>query len=94
MKVESLFVRSDAKFGPLRRQRQNTVTVIHQEGSSKCFVIERKYTWEWWHDINSVKPRSALLWQKEASDKSDISCKRAKCVCHFISTDINGILLD
>ena len=25
----------------------------------------------------------ALLWQKEASDKSDISCKRAKCVCHF-----------
>ena len=26
---------------------------------------------------------SALLWQKEASDKSDISCKRAKCVCHF-----------
>ena len=26
---------------------------------------------------------TALLWQKEASDKSDISCKRAKCVCHF-----------
>ena len=26
---------------------------------------------------------SALLWQKEASDKSDISCKRAKCVRHF-----------
>ena len=24
-----------------------------------------------------------LLWQKEASDKSDSSCKRAKCVCHF-----------
>ena len=29
-----------------------------------------------WHN-------SALLWQKEASDKSDISCNRAKCVCHF-----------
>ena len=26
---------------------------------------------------------TALLWQKEASDKSDISCKRAKCVCHL-----------
>ena len=26
---------------------------------------------------------SALIWQKEASDKSDISCKRAKCVCHL-----------
>ena len=26
---------------------------------------------------------TALLWQKEASDKSDISWKRAKCVCHF-----------
>ena len=23
------------------------------------------------------------LWQKEASDKSAISCKRAKCVCHL-----------
>ena len=28
-------------------------------------------------------PKSALLWQKETSDKSDISCKRAKSVCHF-----------
>ena len=30
-------------------------------------------------------PRSytALIWQKEASDKSDISRKRAKCVCHL-----------
>ena len=26
---------------------------------------------------------SALIWQKEASDKSDISRKRAKCVCHL-----------
>ena len=26
---------------------------------------------------------TALLGQKEASDKSDISYKRAKCVCHF-----------
>ena len=26
---------------------------------------------------------AALLWQKEASDKSDISRKRAKCVCHL-----------
>ena len=26
---------------------------------------------------------TALIWQKEASDKSDISHKRAKCVCHL-----------
>ena len=26
---------------------------------------------------------SALLWQKEGSDKSEISCKRAECICHF-----------
>ena len=30
-----------------------------------------------------VSPVTALLWQKEASDKRDISCERAKCVCHF-----------
>ena len=35
-------------------------------------------------------PIIALLWQKEARDKSEISCKRAKCVC-VISIDINGI---
>ena len=27
--------------------------------------------------------KTTLLWQKEASAKSDISCKRAKCVYHF-----------
>ena len=27
--------------------------------------------------------KSALIWQKEASDKSDISRKTAKCVCHL-----------
>ena len=26
---------------------------------------------------------TALIWQKEASDKSDISRKRAKCVCQL-----------
>ena len=26
---------------------------------------------------------TAILWQKEASDKSDILFKRATCVCHF-----------
>ena len=26
---------------------------------------------------------TALLWQKEAGDKSDVSGKRAKLVCHF-----------
>ena len=32
---------------------------------------------------------TALIWQKEASDKSDISRKRAKCVCHLHY--VNGI---
>ena len=31
------------------------------------------------HVVNSA----LQVWQKEASDKSEISCKRAKCVCHF-----------
>ena len=42
------------------------------------------------HIMNNVHPviwhvtlLTAVLWQKEASDKSDISCRRAKCVCHF-----------
>ena len=34
---------------------------------------------------------SALPWQKEASDISDISCKRGKLVCHFY-TDVNRII--
>ena len=32
---------------------------------------------------NLLPTNSALIWQKEASDKSDISRKRAKCVCHL-----------
>ena len=32
---------------------------------------------------------TALLWQREASDKSDISCNFKNKMCHF--TDINGI---
>ena len=31
----------------------------------------------------AFEDHNAILWQKEASDESDISCKRAKCVCHF-----------
>ena len=34
-------------------------------------------------DSEDIVNYSALLWQKEASDKSEISCKRAKCVCFF-----------
>ena len=35
--------------------------------------------------FGQIRPlhHTALLWQKEASDESDIYCKRAKCVCHF-----------
>ena len=32
---------------------------------------------------NDGNNNTALIWQKEASDKSDISRKRAKCVCHL-----------
>ena len=31
----------------------------------------------------TLESYTALIWQKEASDKSDISRKRAKCVCHL-----------
>ena len=34
-------------------------------------------------DSGSFRIYTALIWQKEASDKSDISRKRAKCVCHL-----------
>ena len=33
--------------------------------------------------VFGTKDYAAVLWQKEASDKSDISRKRAKCVCHL-----------
>ena len=33
--------------------------------------------------MTKVLQYTALLWQKEASDKSEISCKRAKCVRHL-----------
>ena len=36
---------------------------------------------------------TAQLWQKDTSDKSDISCKRAKCVCHFHWHQWNTILI-
>ena len=35
------------------------------------------------HDSILSRIHTALLWQKEASDKCAISCKRAKCVCHL-----------
>ena len=38
--------------------------------------------------IKTFVHNTALIWQKEASDKSEISRKRAKCV---IYTDVNGI---
>ena len=35
----------------------------------------------------------ALLWQKEASDKSDISCKRANCVSFPLTAmEYHGVL--
>ena len=37
-----------------------------------------------------LRTYSALLWQKEAGDKIEISCKSAKCV---ISTDVNGSIM-
>ena len=47
------------------------------------------------YHLVDVLDSAALLWQKEASDKSDFSCKRARYVhAHVISTDVNGIYHD
>ena len=45
--------------------------------SSRKLIFLNYQIWITWKIV------TALIWQKEASDKSDISCKRAKCVCHF-----------
>ena len=54
------------------------------DGVSAVLLSERMEIW----GVNASlsKPaanNTALIWQKEASDKSDISRKRAKCVCHL-----------
>ena len=38
--------------------------------------------------VMNMNNNTALIWQKEASDKSDISRKRPKCVCHFTLTSM------
>ena len=47
-----------------------------QQLQSEISQIDKKGGKSWEH-------YAALIWQKEASDKSDISRKRAKCVCHL-----------
>ena len=54
-----------------------TVTVW---GSKYVMKRDRKKTAQ---EIKNNVDYTVLLWQKETSDKSDISRKRAKCVCHF-----------
>ena len=48
--------------------KENKWTFFRSESAAKT-EIERNH--------------NALIWQKEASDKSEISRKRAKCVCHL-----------
>ena len=55
------------------------VEIFIQPLSAHSSVSEDKV----WCPVRALKYYSALIWQKEASDKSDISRKRAKCVCHL-----------
>ena len=54
------------------------INVIEVHASGCDGLVE--HAGEWCKDLSV---NTALLWQKEASDKSEISCKKAKCVCHF-----------
>ena len=56
-----------------------TVVVLCNSINNRSLMALSCQSWS----TNSWCISAALLWQKEASDKSDISCKRAKCVCHF-----------
>ena len=52
----------------------------------KANMQQTKNYWNWFFFFNTENRPvcySALIWQKEASDKSDISRKRAKCVRHL-----------
>jgi len=55
---------------------------------SKWWPVKEIQSW-WFTDTYTLTRPTALLWQKEASDESDISCKRSKCVhwnyCNTIS---------
>ena len=54
---------------------------IHRLSQGPGAQIEKYFFFFSKRKIASIN--TALLWQKEASDKSEISWKRAKCVCHF-----------
>ena len=46
-------------------------------------IIAKQDSYMSMHNLIIDENNIALFWQKEASDKSEISCKREKCVCHF-----------
>ena len=66
----------------LRRDR--VLGILPSPISSRTTTVFRPELTPWTSWTSTSRWGSiALLWQKEASDKSEISCKRAKCVCHF-----------
>ena len=57
---------------------------LEEVGTAHSFSRKLSYVArEEWVALRKGVTHAALLWQKEASDKIEISCKRAKCVCHF-----------
>ena len=64
------------------------VAVGFRMGGYVMFGLARTL-WQVFIGESSVNgPCAALLWQKEASDKSDISCKRAKMCLSFPLTSM------
>ena len=57
-------------------------TVPRSDDSMRVATWFLMYGTEWGNNCNH-HVNTALIWQKEASVKSDISRKRAKCVCHL-----------
>ena len=70
--------------GPAYENEHSAALVFVRGICSKVlsFCERRKYL-EDTGMVSKLDRYSALIWQKEASDKSDISRKRAKCVCHL-----------
>ena len=51
--------------------------------SYEQYPLEKFFIFTIYQNYTLALIYTALIWQKEASDKSDISRKRAKCVCHL-----------
>ena len=73
---------------------------LHREAHSYCSYDDLYLKLSWQRDIyyrplilNDSETLLWPCWQKEASDKSEISGKTAKCVCHFHCCQWNIMIL-